>query len=222
MSELYHGETYDARLELEGFSSGDFNSNDWHGVETIDHGFDMLKPQINEPVRAIQKVQPVECLITPKGETVIDFGQNLVGWVRFSVSGAKGAIVTLQHAEILDAEGNLYTENLTAKQTIQYTLKGGGQETYEPRFTFQGFRYVRLDGFTVEQLNRGVFEAVVLHSDFEETELFNAQIPWLINCRAIFDGAQGNFLMCPRIVPSVTSGLAGREMHRCLLGRRPI
>ena len=55
MSELYHGETYDARLELEGFSSGDFNSNDWHGVETIDHGFDMLKPQINEPVRAIQR-----------------------------------------------------------------------------------------------------------------------------------------------------------------------
>ena len=59
MSELYHGETYDARLELEGFSSGDFNSNDWHGVETIDHGFDMLKPQINEPVRAIQKVRPL-------------------------------------------------------------------------------------------------------------------------------------------------------------------
>lgn len=203
MSELYHGETYDARLELEGFSSGDFNSNEWHGVETIDHGFDMLKPQINEPVRAIQKVQPVECLITPKGETVIDFGQNLVGWIRFSVSGAKGAIVTLQHAEILDSEGNFYTENLrTAKQTIQYTLKGGGQETYEPRFTFQGFRYVRLDGFTEEQLNRGVFEAVVLHSDFEETGTFQCSDPMVNQLQSnIRWGLKGNFLDVPTDCP---------------------
>ncbi|MEC0204933.1 glycoside hydrolase family 78 protein [Paenibacillus lautus] len=203
MSELYHGETYDARLELEGFSSGNYNSNDWHGVESIDHGFDMLKPQINEPVRAIQTVEPVEWLTTPKGETVIDFGQNMVGWVRFIVSGDKGTILTLQHAEILDSEGNFYTENLrTAKQTIQYTLKGGGQETYEPRFTFQGFRYVRLDGFTEEQLNRGAFEAVVLHSDFEETGTFQCSDPMVNQLQSnIRWGLKGNFLDVPTDCP---------------------
>ena len=178
MSEIYHGETYDARLELDGFSSAGYNSVDWHGVETIKQGYDKLKPQINEPVRAVQTVRPVECLTTPKGETVIDFGQNLVGWVRFSVTGAAGTTLTLQHAEILDAEGNFYTENLrTAKQTIQYTLKGGGNEIYEPHFTFQGFRYVRLDGFKEEQLDLRHFEAVVLHSDFEETGTFQCSDP---------------------------------------------
>ncbi|WP_339293123.1 glycoside hydrolase family 78 protein [Paenibacillus sp. FSL W8-0187] len=203
MSELYHGETYDARLELEGFSSGNYNANDWYGVELIDHVYDKLKPQINEPVRAVQTVQPVECLTTPKGETVIDFGQNLVGWVRFSVSGDEGTVLTLQHAEILDSDGNFYTENLrTAKQTIQYTLKGGGKETYEPHFTFQGFRYVRLDGFTEEQLDPVAFEAVVLHSDFEETGTFQCSEPMVNQLQSnIRWGLKGNFLDVPTDCP---------------------
>lgn len=203
MSELYHGETYDARLELDGFSSAGYNSIDWHGVETIDQGYDKLKPQINEPVRAVQTVRPVECLTTPKGETVIDFGQNLVGWVRFSMSGAEGTTVTLQHSEILDAEGNFYTENLrTAKQTIQYTLKGGGNEIHEARFTFQGFRYVRLDGFTEEELDLRHFEAVVLHSDFEETGTFQCSDPMVNQLQSnIRWGLKGNFLDVPTDCP---------------------
>ena len=77
------------------------------------------------------------------GETVVDMGQNMVGWVRLTVEGPAGTTVTLRHAEVLDKDGNFYTDNLrAAAQQVAYTLKGGGREVFEPRFTFQGFRYV--------------------------------------------------------------------------------
>ena len=79
-------------------------------------------------------------------------GQNMVGWVRLRVRGPAGTTVRLQHAEVLDKKGNFYTANLrTAKQTETYTLKGGGEEVYEPHFTFHGFRYVKVDGFPARQ-----------------------------------------------------------------------
>jgi alpha-L-rhamnosidase len=75
-------------------------------------------------------------------------GQNMVGWMRFTVKGKAGDRVVLKHAEVLDRDGNLYTDNLRkAKQTVEYTLKGEGYETFEPHFTFQGFRYVKLEEY---------------------------------------------------------------------------
>ncbi|MDF2725178.1 MAG: alpha-L-rhamnosidase, partial [Paenibacillus sp.] len=148
MSEIYHGETYDARLEQPGWSTASYApGNEWKPVDTLVRSYDILTPQINEPVRKIEAVKPTGWLTTPKGETVIDFGQNLVGWVKFTVSGDAGTEVSISHAEVLDGEGNFYTANLrAAKQKITYTLKGEGAETFEPRFTFQGFRYIRLEG----------------------------------------------------------------------------
>ncbi len=78
-------------------------------------------------------------------------GQNMVGWVRLKAQGPAGTTVTLRHAEVLDKQGNFYTENLRkAKATLRYTLKGGGPETFEPHFTFFGFRYVAVDGYPGE------------------------------------------------------------------------
>lgn len=202
MSEIYHGEYYDARLEQAGWSTAGFQAEDWHVVEIIEHSKSMLTPQINEPVRRIQTIKPVEWFTTPKGETVIDFGQNLVGWVRFKVTGERGAEVSLLHAEVLDREGNFYIDNLrSAKQKIQYILKGDGEECYEPRFTFQGFRYVRLIGFSVP-LNLADFEAVVLHSDMKETGSFRCSSP-LVNQlqHNIRWGLKGNFLDVPTDCP---------------------
>ncbi|MCM3494963.1 glycoside hydrolase family 78 protein [Paenibacillus lactis] len=202
MSELYHGETYDARLEIPAWSTGDDENGGWQAAEVIDHGYDMLKPQINEPVRAIETIRPVQVVTTPEGDTVLDFGQNLVGWVRFRVAGPAGTLVTLQHAEVLDADGNFYTENLrTAKQTISYTLKGEGTETYAPRFTFQGFRYVRLAGFP-EPIDMEAFEAVVLHTDMEETGTFRCSEPLVNQLQSnIRWGLKGNFLDIPTDCP---------------------
>ncbi|KRE45015.1 glycoside hydrolase family 78 protein [Paenibacillus sp. Soil522] len=204
LSEIYHGETYDARLEREGWSTAayDDSTEDWHFAETLRHGKHMLKPQMNEPVRKQERLKPIALLTTPKGETVLDFGQNMVGWVQFSVQGEAGREVTLLHAEVLDHEGNFYTENLrAAKQTIKYVLKGGERETYEPRFTFQGFRYVQIIGFP-GQLELDDFTGVVLHSDMEETGKFQCSEP-LVNQlqHNIKWGLKGNFLDVPTDCP---------------------
>lgn len=194
MSELYHGETYDARLEEK--------ENEWVAVETIPYTKDILVAQENEPVRKIEEIKPIELINTPKGETVIDFGQNMVGWVRFSVQGEAGKTVKLLHAEVLDKEGNFYVDNIrTAKQTISYTLKGGEKETFEPRFTFQGFRYVQLIGFE-EDINLDDFTGVVLHSAMEVTGEFECSDP-LINQlqHNILWGLKGNFLDVPTDCP---------------------
>ncbi|MGO4695848.1 family 78 glycoside hydrolase catalytic domain [Paenibacillus sp. 2TAB26] len=205
-SEIYHGETYDARLEQEGWSTAayDDNASEWQTVEVIQHEKHMLRPQVNEPVRKQERLKPIALITTPKGETVLDFGQNMVGWVQFAVKGEAGSEVALLHAEVLDQEGNFYTENLrAAKQMIRYVLKGGETETYEPRFTFQGFRYVQLIGFPeTESIKLDDFTGVVLHSDMEETGEFQCSEP-LVNQlqHNIKWGLKGNFLDVPTDCP---------------------
>ena len=107
-----------------------------------------LVAPLGPPIRRIEEIKPIAVLKTPAGQTVFDLGQNMVGWVRLKVRGPAGATVRLQHAEVLDKDGNFYTANLrTAQQQDSYTLKGTGDETFEPHFTFHGFRYVKVDGF---------------------------------------------------------------------------
>ncbi|QGQ95048.1 alpha-L-rhamnosidase [Paenibacillus psychroresistens] len=202
MSELYHGETYDARLEKANWSTAAYDAQDWVAAEIIEHSKAILVAQENEPVRKIEELQPIELIITPAEETVIDFGQNLVGWVRFTIQGSAGQEVTIQHAEVLDQAGNFYTANLRkAKQAILYSLKGEGQETYEPHFSFQGFRYVKLVGFG-ENIQLENFIAVVLHTDMESTGSFQCSDP-LINQlqHNILWGQKGNFLDVPTDCP---------------------
>ncbi|MBD2869233.1 glycoside hydrolase family 78 protein [Paenibacillus arenilitoris] len=204
MSEIYHGETYDARLERAGWSTPGYpeDANGWQAVETLPRSKEALTPQINEPVRKREELKPIALLTTPKGEAVLDFGQNLVGWVRFEVEGRSGTEVTLHHAEVLDADGNFYTANLrSAKQAIKYVLRGGERETFEPRFTFQGFRYVRLTGFPLTA-SPDDFTAVVLHSDMPDTGSFACSEP-LVNQlqHNIKWGLKGNFLDVPTDCP---------------------
>ncbi|MHA6485047.1 family 78 glycoside hydrolase catalytic domain [Paenibacillus sp. strain BS8-2] len=203
MSEIYHGETYDARLEQPGFSTSSFIQDDkWIQVDTLVRSYDILTPQINEPVRKTEVVKPAGWLTTPSGETVIDFGQNLVGWVKFTVSGEAGSEVSLSHAEVLDGDGNFYTANLrSAKQKITYTLKGEGAETFEPRFTFQGFRYIRLEGFKAPY-DHEAFEAIVLHSDMTETGGFSCSNDLINQLQSnIRWGLRGNFVDVPTDCP---------------------
>ncbi|ASA23324.1 alpha-L-rhamnosidase [Paenibacillus donghaensis] len=202
MSELYHGETYDARLELSGYSKAEYDDHTWVSAERISHSKDILIAQENVPVRRIEQIKAQRLFATPAGETVIDFGQNMVGWVHSRVEGEQGREVKLLHAEVLDAEGNFYTDNLrNAKQTVTYILKGGGRESFEPRFTFQGFRYVQLIGFP-GNVSLEDFTGVVLHSDMEQTGSFTCSDP-LINQlqHNILWGQKGNFVDVPTDCP---------------------
>jgi alpha-L-rhamnosidase len=202
MADLYNGEHYDARLEKPGWSRAGYDDGAWTGVGLIDHPKDILIAPGGPPVRKIEEITPVAILHTPAGETVFDMGQNMVGWVRLTVRGAAGTAVTLRHAEVLDGDGNFYTDNLRqAKQTVEYTLKGGGEEVYEPRFTFQGFRYVAVDGLPGEPTTE-TLTGVVIHSDMTPTGSFEASEP-LINQlqHNIVWGQKGNFLDVPTDCP---------------------
>ncbi len=202
MSEIYHGETYDARLEKAGWTSSGFSDLQWAGVKIANHAKAILTAPAGPPVRRIEEIKPVKIFKTPAGATVVDFGQNLVGWVRLKVQGAPGTTVTIHHAEVLDKAGNFYIDNLrAAKATLKYTLKGGGVETYEPHFTFFGYRYVSVDGWPGE-LTTDSLTSVVVHSEMARTgELETNSAPINQLQHNILWGQKGNFLDVPTDCP---------------------
>lgn len=202
MSDIYNGEIYDARLEKEGWASAGYAPTDWKGVKILDLGKSNLVPTIGPPVITHETFKPVQIIKTPKGETVADFGQNLVGFVQLTVNGKVGDRVSLYHAEVLDKDGNFYTANLrSAKAELQYTLKGGGTETYAPHFTFMGFRYVKVEGFPGE-LKPEDLTAFAMYSDMNPTGTFECSDA-LVNQlqHNIQWGQKGNFLDIPTDCP---------------------
>ncbi len=201
-SDIYDGESYDARLEKQGWSRPGYDDSGWAAVRVLDHSKQILVAPPGPPVRRIQELKPVQRLVTPSGDTVFDLGQNMVGWVRLKVRGPRGTAVRLRHAEVLDRKGNFYTDNLrSARQTVEYTLKGGGEEVYEPHFTFQGFRYVAVQGYpgtpTLDDIT-----GIVIHSDMTPIGTFETSNPLLNQLQHnIVWGQKGNFLDVPTDCP---------------------
>lgn len=187
---IYNGETYDARVQ----------PDHWTPAVTGGYAKEILVPSVAPPVKEHEIVKVQKVFTTPKGEQVIDFGQNLVGWVRFSVKGKAGDTITLAHAEILDREGNFYTENLrTAESTDRYILNGKGVETFAPHFTWHGFRYVKVQGCTVKPED---FTAVVLYSDMAPSGTFSCSNPLVNRLQEnITWSLRGNFLDVPTDCP---------------------
>lgn len=202
MNDIYDGETYDARLEQPGWDMPGFADALWQPVQVAGYPLGNLVASNGLPVRKIQELPANRIFRTPKNELVVDFGQNLVGWVRFNVQGPGGTVVRVQHAEVLDKQGNFYTANLRkAKCMLEYTLKGGGVETYEPRFTFMGFRYVMLEGLPGE-LKPADISAVVVHSDMPRTGAFECSNPLLNQLQHNIQwGQKGNFVDVPTDCP---------------------
>ncbi len=201
-SELYHGETYDARREQAGWDMPGFDAKGWQPALRSEQSLDVLVAQEAPPVRRHDELHADRIFTTPRGEKVLDFGQNLAGWVRFTVNGRAGDTVVLRHAEILDAQGNFYTGNLrTARARIEYILKGGGPEVFEPHFTFQGFRYVAIEEYPGTPAPAD-FVAVAVHSDMEATGTFECSHP-LLNAldRNILWSLKGNFIDIPTDCP---------------------
>lgn len=159
-ADIYHGEKYDARLE---------GKEHWRPVQALETPAAKLVPQDGPPVRR-QAHLPARLLAANDSDPVFDFGQVLTGWVRFTVSSEEGERLVIRHAETLDSRGHFYTDNLRgARNRIEYTLKGGGPESFEPRFSFQGFRYIQLDDWPGrargELPNAADFEAIGIHLD---------------------------------------------------------
>jgi alpha-L-rhamnosidase len=176
LSDIYNGETYDARRELPGWSRPRYDDTGWHGVREIERDLDTLVAPAGPPVRRIEELRPVSIKTSPSGKTIVDFGQNLVGRLRLHVTGPAGTTIRLRHAEVLE-DGELFTRALRlAEATDRYTLKGDGIEEYEPRFTFHGFRYAEVSGWPGE-LTADDIVAVVCHSDMTRTGWFECSDP---------------------------------------------
>lgn len=201
-AEVYHGEIYDARLEKNGWSVAGFNDAGWSEIIIRDFPVINLVATENEPVRKRETFKPVRILTTPKGEKVIDFGQNLVGWVQMKVNGKAGDQVTISHAEVLDKEGNFYTESLrAAKQKNVYILKGTGTEIFEPHFTWQGFRFIKVEGYPGE-LKAENFTATALYSDMVLTGSFSCSDDMVNKLQQNIQwGQRGNFIDIPTDCP---------------------
>jgi alpha-L-rhamnosidase len=200
-SELYDGETYDARLEQPGWAMARFNDAGWSAVEVIAGDLARLVAPSGPPVRRTQTQAPISITPLAAGRWRLDFGQNLVGRLRLTVNGPAGQTLTLRHSEVLE-QGELATRPLRyAAATDRYTLRGGGPERYEPRFTYHGFRYAEVAGWPGE-LSAADVQAVVCHSDLERTGWFECSDPLLNRLHEnIVWSMRGNFLDLPTDCP---------------------
>jgi alpha-L-rhamnosidase len=203
-ADLLGGETYDARKETPGWTSPGFDDGSWLDVRAAaDAAPDLIVAQVDGPVRVAGELAVKKVTEPEPGVFVLDLGQNMVGSVRLRVSGDAGTTVRLRHAEVLNPDGTLYTANLrTAAATDSYTLKGRGEETYEPRFTFHGFRYVELTGFPGTPSAKAV-TGRVMHTSAPFTFEFETDVPMLNKLHSnITWGQRGNFLSVPTDTPA--------------------
>lgn len=244
-SEIYHGETQDFTKPVETIGNALLFSADTafgdvtavkneEGAEEAVHTTLEITAQESEPVRVTRRFPAKEKIITPKGELVLDFGQNMAGIVEIVLPPLKGDKLVVRHAETLDRDGNFYTENLRSAKCTDTYLYGKEQEgmTVFPRFTFHGFRYICLEGVDPDvEINR--FTACALHTDMEETGDFQTDNALINQLQSnIKWGQRSNFLDIPTDCPQrnerlgwtgdaqVFSGTASYNFHTFLFFRK--
>lgn len=201
MSDIYNGETYDATKKLTGWNMPEFNDTGWMKVRTGSYNNPLIASE-GAPIRKIMEIKPAKVFRSPKGSLLVDMGQNMVGWIRLKVSGPKGTMVKVRHAEVLDKYGEFYTANLrSAKCELNYTLAGTGEEVYEPRFTFMGFRYLEITGFP-GTLTADNITGIVVHSDMKPTGSYESSSKLLNQLQHNIEwGQRGNFVDVPTDCP---------------------
>ncbi len=201
-SEIYNGETIDAREEKSGWTLAGYQDAGWNAVKVSTHPLNTLVATYNEPIRKKETFKPVKIITTPKKEKVIDFGQNLVGWVTLKVKGKAGDKIVVSHSEVLDKEGNFYITNLrAAKAQDTYILKGGEEEIFEPHFTWHGFQFIKIEGYPGEMKAEN-FTAVAMYSDMATTGSFTTSNKLINQLQHNIEwGQKGNFLDVPTDCP---------------------
>lgn len=190
-SSLYNGESTDARITPEYTAT----------AKIYAYPKENLTNEGGEPVIETERIAPKKIITTPKGERVIDFGQNMTGYVEFKLNGKAGDKIKIECAEILDKDGNFYNANYrSAKSLIEYTLKDG-EQTYKPLYTFFGFRYIKVTGWDGD-INPENFTAVVVHSDIKRTGYFTCGHKKVNKLyENVIWGQRGNFLDVPTDCP---------------------
>ncbi len=198
----YDGEYYDARMELKDWNKAGFDDSAWNNAELVGKPGEKLVAQPNEPIRIMDEITPVSVKELKKGTCIFDMGQNMVGWVSLSVKGKKGDKITMRFGETLQDDGSLFLANIrSAEVTDTYILKGEGEEQWEPRFTYHGFRFVEMTGYPgVPALS--AIKGKVVHDALDLTGSFSCSNP-LINSiyKNAYWGIRGNYRSIPTDCP---------------------
>jgi len=207
-SDIFGGETYDARREMPGWDAAGYDDSAWGPVSVFQGP--RLVAQPNEAIRITQDLAPVSTAEPSPGTFILDLGQNMVGWVRMTLHGRPGDDVRIRHGEMLNPDGTLYRDNLRldparplrgAPQEDHYVCRGTGPEVFEPHFTYHGFRYVEVTG--VERAPApGALVGRVLHSDAPDAGTFECSSPVLNKIMAAIQWTQrGNMHGIPTDCP---------------------
>jgi len=175
----YDGEVYDATKEMQNWNKAGFDDSKWLTAEFVQEPGGDYEAQMTEPMKIRQIISPVSVTSKGNGRYILDFGQNLTGWVWFKVSGERGHQIRLRYSESLQENGELFVANLRdAKAEALYTLKGNGEESYEPSFTYYGFRFVEVSNYP-GSLNAGDFWAKMVYDDIRTVGSFRTSNPLL-------------------------------------------
>ncbi len=201
-SDLLAGETYDARRELAGWTEPGYDDTRWKPVLRLSPPGATLVAERSQPVGRIMELATRSVSEPKPGHYVFDLGQNMVGWVRLTTQAAAGTTITLRFAEMLQPDGTIYTTNLRgARATDTYICRGGGLETFEPRFTFHGFRYVEVTGFLTKP-SPDAITGIVISSATPPTGTFETSNPMINQLQQnIVWSQRGNFLSIPTDCP---------------------
>ncbi|RXK87456.1 alpha-rhamnosidase [Filimonas effusa] len=199
----YDGEEYDAQKEMKGWDKAGFDDKSWLKAEFVQEPGGRYEAQMNENMKVMKDLTPVAIIKKGGDRYIVDLGQNMAGWVKLQVKGKKGQKVTLRFAESLQDNGEIFTTNLRdAKATDIYTLKGEGMESWEPRFTYHGFRYIEVSGYpgTLSKndiTGRLVYDDIATVSTFESSNAVLNQI-YKNSWWAIASNYKGMPIDCPQ------------------------
>jgi alpha-L-rhamnosidase len=200
-SDFMLGENYDAQMEIPGWDKPGLDTSKWTAVTERDEAPRAIDDQVDQPVRETAERHPQSVKVI-NGRYIYDLGQNMVGFVRLKVSEPAGTVITLRHAEMLNPDGTIYTANLRGAPSIDtYTCRGGGVETFQPHFTFHGFRYVELSGATTPPASDAV-TGIVIGTDFPHAGQWACDYQPLNQLQSNIQwGMRGNYLSVPTDCP---------------------
>lgn len=211
----YDGEIYDARKEMPGWNTPDFDDHKWVNAQYVSPPSGNIEAQMTQYMKVVQTIEPISITALHQKSYILDMGQNMVGWIKLRVKGNKGDTITMRFAEVLNRDGSLNVDNLRdAKSTDHYILKGDGVEIWEPSFVYHGFRYVEISGFPGEPTLDN-FKGQVVNDALPLTGSFETSNP-IINqvYQNAYWGIRGNYKGMPVDCPQ-------RNERQPWLGDRP-
>ncbi len=212
----FDGEYYDARLEFDNWFEPNFDDSKWMNAQLVEKPGEKFEAQPNESIKIVEVLNPISIKEHEPGVFIFDMGQNMVGWVEVFVKGNRGDTITLKFAEKLKDDGKLSLANLrSAKVTDTYILKGDGEESWEPKFTYHGFRFVEMKGYPgVPTLSS--IKGKVIHDNLDLTGSFSSSNSLINNIyKNAFWSIRGNYRSIPTDCPQ-------RDERQAWLGDRSV